>query len=210
MQCCQPSLEFLRVFVDHPRIPIEDKEAMRRQIACLEEEEDTMQYNPEACYLSPNATESSECESPLKRRAERSPGGEPRSPKNVHLRGGGGTPVKPRWRIYDHENAITGRNLKADDKQLPGALRRDEHDPPVTIADDASASANALYETTEKVVEFFKTAFGHEIDVDDKPLVASYHYGMNEIGGAWKPKRSQAVFGDGTRVFNNAAHCSDL
>ena len=94
-QSLNSSVEFLRVFFGHPRIPIEDKEPMRRQIVHIEEE-DTMLYNSEAYYLSPSVTESSESESPLKRRAERSSSGEPHSPKMVHLRGGDGTTTKPR------------------------------------------------------------------------------------------------------------------
>jgi len=89
------SVEFLRVFFGHPRIPIEDEEPMRRQIVYVDEE-DTISHNPEAYYLSSSMIESSESESPLKRRAERSPSGESHSPKKVHLRGGDGISTKPR------------------------------------------------------------------------------------------------------------------
>jgi len=47
LQSLNSSVEFLRVFFGHPRIPIEDKEPMRRLIVHIEEE-DTMLYNPEA------------------------------------------------------------------------------------------------------------------------------------------------------------------
>jgi hypothetical protein len=118
--------------------------------------------------------------------------------------------VKPRWRTYDHEHAIKGRNFQADNSQLLGALRRGEHHPPVSIADDNSGSANALYDTIEQTVVFFKMAFGHDPDLEKNYLMASYYYGMSVIGGRWKPNKRQAVFSDGTSVFNNAVHRSDL
>jgi hypothetical protein len=173
MECCQPSADFLCILIDHPRIPVEEKEAILRQIAYLAElEEDTLPSNPEDYYLSLGTTES-ECESPLERRAERSPSGESPSPEKVNLRGGGGAPVKPRWRIYDHEHAIKGCNFQVDNSHLPGALRRGEHDPPVLIADDNSGSANALYDTIEQTVVFFKMVFGHDPGLGKNYLVAS-------------------------------------
>jgi hypothetical protein len=76
MECCQLSAEFLRILIDHPRIPLEEKEAILRQIAYLAEleKEDTLPSNPEDYYLSPGTTEY-EYESPLQRRAEHSPSG---------------------------------------------------------------------------------------------------------------------------------------
>jgi hypothetical protein len=197
MSCSQPSAEFLRVWVEYPGITANQKEAMQRQIRVLEDE--LLPFDPATAYLSPSATPSGSG-SPRKRQAERSPTASPSPAKRPTLRGGAGTPEHetPRWRIFDHQHAL-GRDEKPDDDQLPGELRRAEHGPPVSESVDKSGSANALYKHLHVADEFLRTVFGLGLDyVKNSCLFASYHYGMNHIGGVWKPTKNQAVFGEGT------------
>lgn len=98
-------------------------------------------------------------------------------------------------RIHNHQNKVN-RKGRPDRGSLPGVLVRKEGDEAI----QEQGFANALYDTADDVIKFFRSAFQHEIIFQGSELKLSYHYGKEFMGGIWVPRGSCvgiAAFGDG-------------
>jgi hypothetical protein len=88
-------------------------------------------------------------------------------------------------------------------------MRRDEHDPPVSTVDDSCGSANVIYKTTQNMVQFRRTAFGHDPNLDRHSLVISRHYRHSMIGGLGRDF-GIAVMLQGGLEYNSAELFTDI
>jgi Zn-dependent metalloprotease len=94
-----------------------------------------------------------------------------------------------------HRSIHDAKKQTLSPSQLPGALVRDEGEPPV-----ADVSVNQAYDGLGATYDFYKNVLGrNSIDDHGMRLVATVHFGKGFNNAFWNGK--QMVFGDGDNII---------